>query len=237
LRGPCPGTVLALKKLDALQVRHVTSVVNMMTSAMMHNLDSLFTFFSNSLSENMTKREAVVAEREALDTRMAAAMEEGKMNAWKRKGMEKKEPATVQALTKEIAANQAKMAALIHEAAPAQRFVDTFARWDLEASTMHEWSSSGYTKPEPEHIRQREQTTIAHLRTDCVPIRFDPEHPLWSPSREADRKEPTEAWTSITPAAYLETLNPKVEKKVEEVVPVHSGSGTPAWMHVFRPRS
>jgi hypothetical protein len=206
----------------------------MMTSNMQTELNKYRAWFSHELEENMTKRASVVAEKEALDTRMAAAMEEGKMNAWKRKGMEKKEPATVQVLTKEIAANQAKLAALIHEAAPAQRFVDTFDRWDLEASAMHEWSSSGYTKPEPEHIRQREQMTFAHLRTDCLPIRFDPEHPLWSPSCKADREEPAEAWTSITPAAYLETLNPKVEKKVEEVVPVHSGSGTPAWMHAFR---
>lgn len=205
---------------------------------MQNELNKYRTWFSRELEENMTKRASVVAEKETLDTRMVAAMEEGKLNAWKRKGIEKKETATVQTLNKEIAANQAKMAALVQEAAPAQRIIDTFTRWDLEASAMHEWSSSNYTTPEPDHIRQREQATIAHLRTDCVPIRFDPDHPLWSPSPcEADKKGPTEFWTSITPAAHLELLNPKVEKKVEEVVPVNVGAGTPAWMHAFRPRS
>lgn len=205
----------------------------MMISNMQSELNKYRAWFSAELAENMAKREAVAAEKEVLDTRMVAAMEEGKMNAWKRKGMEKKEPATVQTLNKEIAMNKAKMDALIHEAAPAQRYVDTFARWDLEASTMHEWSSSGYTKPEPEHIRTSTQTELARLRADCNAIRFDPEHPLWTPcSREVER--PTESWTSITPAAHLETLNPKVEKKVEEVVPVNVGSGTPAWMHAFK---
>lgn len=188
------------------------------------SMDKYILWFSRLLAENLVKRDALAAERAALDVRMAAALEEGKVNAWKRK--DKKESASVQAINKEIADLGLRMDALIQEAAPAQKAVDVYKRWEKENEDTQQWKTGG---EEPEHIRRREEAELARLRSGFVTLRFDPNHPVWSPRQE----EQKETWVNITPESYLETLKPK-PKPVGEIVEEQLCEGPPAWMLRYR---
>jgi hypothetical protein len=211
--------ILALQK-EIVQGRAVT----------LPSMDKYLLWFSRLLAENLVKRDSLAADRAALDVRMAAALEEGKMNAWKRK--DKKESASVQTIQKEIADLDGKMEALVKEAAPAQKAVDVFKRWEKEDEDILQWKNGG---PEPEHIRLREEANLAYLRSGCVSLRFDPSHPVWSPHKEETAEE---SWINMTPESYLETLKPKPKPVGEVVEEIPSGfGGTPAWMLRFRKRT
>ena len=167
------------------------------------NIDSIFAWFLRELAENLIAREKVIADRDILETRLLAAQEEGKKNAWKRAGLEKKETSSIQSLRKEQAENDAKMAALIQSATSAQKVFDIYSRWDSEEADIRLWMRGG---PEPEHIRLREEAERSMLRADCVSIRYDPAHPVWSRPK---KKVPTEDWVTITPEAYLAKMMPR----------------------------
>jgi len=167
------------------------------------NIDSIFAYSLRELAENILAREKMLADRAILDARLLAAQEEGKKNAWKRAGLEKKETASIQSLRKELADNDAKMAALIHSATPSQKIFDTYTRWDSEEADVRLWMGGG---PEPEHIRLREEAQRAMLRAECESIRYNSAHPVWS---RPQKQVPSENWVTITPEAYLATLMPR----------------------------
>jgi len=181
-------------------------------------------WFSRLLAENLVKRDTLAADRAALDVRMAAALEEGKVNAWKRK--DKKESASVQAINKEISDLDLKMEALVKEASPAQKAIDVYKRWEKENEDVIQRGGRS------EHIILREEYELKHLRSDCVALRFDPNHPVWSPY---DEEKVEETWVNMTPESYLESLKPK-PKPVGEIVEEQQayGSGTPVWMLRYR---
>lgn len=197
--------------------------------AMLPAMDKYILWFSRLLAENLVKRDALVAERAALDVRMAAALEEGKVNAWKRKDKEKKESASVQSINKEIADLGLRMDALIQEAAPAQKAVDVYKRWEKENDDTSQWKNGG---DEPEHIRRREEAELARLRSGFVALRFDPNHPVWSPDQE-DQENQKETWVNITPDSYLETLKPK-PTPVSEIMEEQLCEAPPTWMLRYR---
>ena len=188
------------------------------------SMDNYVRWFSRLLAENLVKRDTIAADRAALDVRMAAALEEGKVNAWKRK--DKKESASVQTINKEISDLDLKMETLVKEAAPAQKAMDVYKRWEKENEDVLQWSGGS------DHIRLREEYELKHLRSDCVALRFDPNHPVWSPY---DEEKAEETWVKMTPESYLDTLKPK-PKPVGEIVEEQQayGSGTPAWMLRYR---
>jgi len=181
-------------------------------------------WFSRLLAENLVKRDTLAADRAALDVRMAAALEEGKVNAWKRK--DKKESASVQAINKEISDLDLKMEALVKEASPAQKAIDVYKRWEKENEDVIQRGGRS------EHIILREEYELKHLRSDCVALRFDPNHPVWSPY---DEEKVEETWVNMAPESYLESLKPK-PKPVGEIVEEQQayGSGTPVWMLRYR---
>ena len=217
-------TSITMNQIIALQKEIVRGCAN----ALPEEVNEYIAYVTRALAENLVKRDTLATERAELDVRLAAALEEGKVNAWKRKGLEKKETASVQTINKEIAANDARLSALILEANAPQKAFDTFCGWEKENADMAAWSAGG---SEPEHVRRREEKDLAHLRAGCVTIRVDPTHSVWKTTEPTE----TETWVGMSASSYLDTLMPK-KVEVEEVVvtPIYRSGGTPNWMLNFR---
>jgi len=184
-------------------------------------------WFASRYADYMRQRLVLEGKAGEAEKQLAAALEEAKKGAWKRKGADMKETIPVAAARKQVEDITAKIAELDRCYQSTKTIIDDERRVERETNALDAWvHGSG---PMPDFIRQRQKQEEAALMKGCVSLKL-PIKTITMKIRE-EVEEPAE-WTSNT--SPEPSKSPEPEPLTPHIDDVFPGIGcTSVWIARF----
>jgi len=190
--------------------------------------DSPVAWFAGRFADYTLQRSALEIKAAEAEIQLAAALEDAKKGAWKRKGLDMKETSSVSTIRAQIADVASKIAELDRCYQSTKAIIEDERRMEREANALDAWvHGSG---PMPDFVRQRQKQEEAEFVKGCVSLKL-PIKTITIKNRMAVEEVPAE-WSASTSSKVPSISEPEpLTPHVDDVFP---GIGcTSVWIARF----